>query len=124
MSQIIHKHSEQIIWRPLATDVSQVIWISDASYVITAVRQVHGVASVSGALNIEKLTGTTASGSGTALLTSTLDLSLVANTVRSGSLTSNAADKSLVTGDRIGAVLSGTLTGLVGCVLAISLQRI
>lgn len=113
-----------LVWRPTASDVSQSIFVADADYLVTAVREVHGVASTSGTLNIEKLTTTTAPGSGTAMLTGTVSLSGTANTVASGTLTATAATKTLAAGDRIGGVLAGTLTNLVGCCVVVTLSRI
>lgn len=106
------------------TDVSKAIYIATEAVQLVAVRVVFGIASVSGTLNIEKLTGTTVPGSGTALLTGTISLAGTANTVLSGTLSATTADLQLAAGNRIGIVLAGTLTSLVGAVVEIDLKRI
>jgi len=116
--------SDKIEWRPISTDTTKNLFIADAAYLVTAIREVHGTASTSGTLQIEKLTGTTAAGSGTNMMTGTVSLSATANTVVSGTLTATTATLTLAAGDRIGGVLAGTLTNLAGCVIVISLQRI
>ena len=98
-----------------ASDVSKAVFIADRAYVVTGVKAVFGTASASGTLNVEKLTGTTAAGSGTAMLTGTLSLSGTPNTVLSGTLTGTTATLTLAAGDRIGVVLAGTLTSLATC---------
>lgn len=123
-TQVNLASSRSIEWRPLATDASRNVFIADAAYLVTAVREVHGVASTSGTVTIEKLTGTTAAGSGTAMLTSTISLAGTANTVVSGTLSATEATLTLAAGDRIGGVLAGTLTNLAGCVIVITMTRI
>jgi len=104
--------------------VSSALFIADESYQITAVRASWGVASISMNFNIEKLTGTTAPGSGTALLQSVIDTSGTANTVISGTLTATTSALQLAVGDRIGMKIAGTITSLVGLVVIITLKRI
>lgn len=106
-----------------ATDVNKTIFVATEAVQVTAVRAVYGVLAVAGTLTVEKLTGTTAPGSGTAMLTGTLDLSGTANTVLSGALTATTSTLQLAAGDRIGCVLA-TLTGLVGCSVTIVLKKI
>lgn len=108
-----------------ALDVSQGIFIADRAYEVLSIKAVWGVAGgLAAVLNVEKLTGTTAPGSGTALLASDIDLTATANTVVTGTLTSTGADLLLASGNRIGLKLGGTLTGLVGCCLSIVLKRL
>lgn len=108
-----------------ALDVSQAIFVADQSYQLSSVNVVWGVAGGAGAtITIEKLTGTTAPGSGTALLTGALDLTVTANTVTAGTLTSTAADLLLASGNRLGIKLAGVLTGLVGCCVTATLRRL
>lgn len=108
-----------------ALSVSTALFVADAAYQVVAVRAVWGVAGgVAGALNIEKLTGTTAPGSGTAMLSSNVDLTAAANTVVSGALSGTVGSLQLAAGDRLGVKLGGVLTGLVGCVATITLKRI
>lgn len=113
-----------VTYSPLAVDVSKAILITTEAVQITAVRVVFGIASVSGTLNIEKLTGTTAPGSGTALLTGTISLAGTANTVLSGTLTSTTADLQFAAGNRLGIVLAGTLTSLIGALVVVDYKRI
>lgn len=61
---------------------------------------------------------------GTALLTSTVNLASTANTVVSGALTATIGSLQLAVGDRIGCVLGGVLTGLVGSTVVLTLKRI
>ena len=108
-----------------ALSVSSAIFVADAAYQVTSVKCVWGVAGgAAAALTVEKLTSTTAPGSGTALLTAAFDLTTTANTVGTGTLTATAADLLLASGDRLGAKLTGVLTGLVGCSLAIILKKL
>lgn len=108
-----------------ALSVSSSLFVADAAYQIISCKAVWGVAGgLAAVLNVEKLTGTTAPGSGTALLSSNIDLTATANTVVSGTLTAVTADLQLAAGDRIGVKLGGTLTGLVGCNLVITVKRI
>lgn len=108
-----------------ALSVSTALFIADAAYQVTAVRVVWGVAGgLAAALNIEKLTSTTAPGSGTAILSSDIDLTATANTVTSGSLTGTVGNLQFATGNRLGVKLTGTLTGLVGCAVSVTLKRI
>lgn len=90
---------------------------------LVQVQEVHGVAgSDAGAVTVtvEKLTGTTAKGSGIALLSSAFDLKGTANTVAtkyvtSGlveTVTSGMLDRSFDAGDRVALKTSGTLTAV------------
>lgn len=106
-------------------NVSQALFVSDAAYQVVGIRAVWGVAGGAAAvLNIEKLTGTTVPGSGTAMLTGNFDLTSTANTVTSGTLSSTASDLQLAVGNRLGVKLGGVLTGLIGCCVTITLKRI
>jgi len=110
-----------------ATSTSQVVFISNDSYQVADVRVTFGTTSTSGTLQVEHLTGVQASGAGTAVLSGTVSLSGTANTPVTGSLlaagaTNNAAIQ-LATGDRLGIVLAGTLTGLANCTVTIYLTR-
>jgi hypothetical protein len=74
----------------------------------------QATASTSGTVTVEKLTGTTAPGSGTALLTGTVSMSGTANTVVSGTPIATVASLTFAAGDRVGFVFAGTMTNLVG----------
>lgn len=108
-----------------ALSVSTAIFVADAAYQVQSVKCVWGVAGGAGAaLTVEKLTSTTAPGSGTALTTAAFDLTTTANTVATGTLTATAADLLLASGDRLGCKLAGVLTGLVGCSVAVVLKKL
>ena len=83
---------------------------------LISVTYVHATGSTSGTLQIAKCTGTQAPGSGTNLLTATIDMSAttVANTVTAGTLIATAATLTFAQGDRVAIVIAGTLTSLVG----------
>lgn len=69
-----------------------------------------GTGGASAAVNLERIQGTEANGSGDALLTTAFDLTATVNTVQTGSLVATSA-VNFVQGDRLGLVDSGTLTG-------------
>lgn len=104
--------------------VSSSLFVADEAYQLTAVKASWGVASVSMSFNIEKLTGTTAPGSGTTLLQSVIDTSGIANTVNTGTLSSTVSDLQFAVGDRLGIKIAGTITSLVGMVVTFTLKRI
>jgi len=94
------------------------------SYKLVEVNVVFGTAGgAAAAVTVEHLTGTQASGAGTALLSATIPLTGAANTVLSGvnSTTLTAAQATFAPGDRLGVVLSGTLTGLANCYIQVLL---
>lgn len=84
---------------------------------VLAVSEVHAVAGTdAGAvtLQVEKLTSTTAPGSGTNLLASAIDLKGTANTVVYPSLTTTVLNRQLAKGDRLALKPSGTVTAVSG----------
>jgi hypothetical protein len=104
---------EYVVSVPLAAGtVTGPVFISDDSYQLVGVKTVFGTASTSGTVQLEKLTGTTAPGSGTAMLTGTVALSGTANTVTSGTLVASQSTLQLNPGDRVGLVIAGTMTNL------------
>lgn len=107
-----------------ATAVSRSIYIAAVALQVANVNIVFGTASASGTFTIEKLTGTQAPGGGTVMLTGTISTAGTANTVLPGTLVATLATLQLAAGNRIGAVFSGTETGLVGLNISITLQRI
>lgn len=108
-----------------ALDVSKTIFIADAAYQVTKITCAWGTAGGAGAAaTVEKLTGTTAPGGGTAMQTSAFDLTTTANTVGTATLSGTVASLQLAAGDRLGIKLAGTLTGLVGCCITVSLRRL
>jgi hypothetical protein len=103
-----------------ATTPSSTVFIADDNYLITQVQVVVSVVGGSGAtIKVEVNTGTQAPNSGTAQ-TGAQDLAgLTPNTVTNVALTAQTA---IAAGNRVGIVMAGTLTGLVGN-LTIQLQR-
>lgn len=96
-----------------------VVHVNDAPMSIIRVRAAWTAASSSGTLQIERLQGTEAPGSGDSILASTIDTSGSANTVvtREGSV--DLSNTVLNPGDRIALVDSGTLTGLANLTVTI-----
>lgn len=116
-------YKKQIVLNLTATSADQQFFIADDTYAVVSVQEVHGTASTSGTLNIEKLTGTQASGAGTAVLTGTISLAGAANTVDKGTVKSDGS-QNLVVGDRLGTVIAGTMTSLANCAVVVTLKRI
>jgi hypothetical protein len=105
-----------------ATSPSQTIFIADDSYQVVGVQAVADVLGGAGAtVTVEVLTGVQAPGGGVAQLTAALALNGVAHQVVTGTMI--AAPTTAVAGNRIGIVMAGTLTGLVGYV-TIAIQRV
>lgn len=101
-------------------------FICDRAYKVISIQETHGHIGGASALAMpEKLTGTTAPGSGTALLTAGFDLfGVAANTVQTGTLSATVADYTFAAGDRLGIKLSGTLTALTGLNIVVKLQAV
>ena len=80
---------------------------------VLVVKEVHGTASSSGTVTVEKLTGTTAKGSGTAL-TGAISTASTADTVQTATLvitqTNGIIPTQLNIGDRLAIKSGGTLT--------------
>ena len=104
-----------------ATDASRNVWIAPRACRLKSVSEVHGVASSSGTLQVEKCTGTTAPGSGTVLLTGTVSLAGTAQTVVSGTLIATESDLTFAAGDRLTIKIAGTMTNIVGGIVTITL---
>ena len=113
-----------------ASSVDDWIFIADRAYTTVSVKEIHSVAGGSAAAAaIRKVTaaGTAAPGASAGatvkeLLTAALDLTTTANISQTATLTATTADRDLAAGDKIGSDLSGTLTGLAGCVVVIELK--
>ncbi len=96
------------------------VGICNKKMVLVAASVVFGTASSSGTVTVEKLTGTTAPGGGTALLTGTMSLSGATNTVVNGTLIGTYSSLLFAPGDRIGLVFGGTATSLATCVISLT----
>lgn len=94
--------------------VNQAVFVADRDYVLVGVRAIWETASTSGTLQITKATGTTACGSGTSLMASTINLAGTANTVNTGTLTATAANLLIASGNRLCLSVGGTLTNQAG----------
>lgn len=106
-----------------ATATTGTGFIAQTAVQVTALSISFGTASASGTFTIEKLTGTTAPGGGTVLLTGTLSTAGTANTVLNGTLIATLASLQLAIGDRIGFVYGGTETGLADLCIALAFKR-
>src|SRR5436190_3292233 len=101
------------------------VFVANRAYQVVAVRATWShVGGSSAAATLEKLTGTTAPGSGTVILTSAFDLTTTANTVGTGTLSGTVGNLQLAAGDRLGVKLSGTLTALTGLNITVNLKPI
>lgn len=99
-------------------------YIADKAFSIVSVVEVHGTLGTdAGAvtLNLEKLTGTTAAGSGTTVLSTALSLKTTINTVQYGALKSTQGVVVLNRGDRLAAKLTGTPTAVANLVMVVYL---
>jgi hypothetical protein len=105
-----------------AASASQIIFACPAgqTFVVSEVRSIFSTASSSGTAQLEVLTGTTAPGSGTAI-TGTISLSGTANTL---TVTAPTAKVVMAAGSRLNVILAGTLTGLVGGYIQVTLKRV
>ncbi len=84
----------------------------------------YTTASTSGTLNVEKCPVGTAAGSGTDLLSSTIDLSATAGVTYTGTLITTVSSLQLAAGDRLALDFGGTVTNLVNCQINLILKRI
>ena len=105
-----------------------VFFIAPFACEVVSVRENHTTAgSDAGAvtLDIEKLTGTQASGAGVAVLGATkINLKGAAETVQAPALTATTANKQLAAGDKLNLLDTGTLTAVAGVAVTIELKRI
>ncbi len=102
------------------------MFIADRAYQVTAIKfeqkTAGGAACVA---DIEKLTGTTAPGSGTVMGTGSYDCNGTANnTVTTYTLTGTGATLQLAAGNRMGIKLGGTLTALAGLTATVTMKAI
>lgn len=94
---------------------------------VTDVREVHAVLGTDGGavtLQLEKLTGTTAPGSGVAVLNTALSLKATINTIQVGTLTTTLDNRSLVQNDRLALLKAGTLTSVANVTVVVELTII
>ena len=99
-----------------------VFFISPRPYEVMEIRAVwSSVGGASSTLNIERLTGATAEGSGDNIIVSAIDMTGTANTVNEKKNTA-LSNRILSTGDRLALVDAGTLTGLSNLVVTVLLK--
>lgn len=94
---------------------------------VLGIQESHSVAGTNAGdvtLQVEKLTGTTAPGSGLNLLATPFNLKATANTVYQGSLTTTRSTRNFVAGDRMAIELTGTPTDVANLVVTLWLRRI
>lgn len=109
----------------IGSQLNRTFFIASRDYQVIAIREIHSVAAPSGAtLNIRKETSTQAPGGGVSLLSSTIDLSVTANTAQSGSLTNTSADLNLKAGDRLSLETVNATSGILGETITITLRAI
>lgn len=97
---------------------------ADKTYNLVSANEVHGTKGTDGSavsLQIEKLTGTTAAGSGTVLLSTAFNLKGTINTVQYGALVTTGATV-LNSGDRLALKLTGTPTAVADLVATVFLE--
>lgn len=99
-------------------------WTAPAKCVVDSVVATWSTASTSGTLQVEKVPSGTAQGSGTNLLSSTIDTSSAANTNNSGTLSTTDATIELASGDSLALVNGGTLTNLTDLQVTVGLHWI
>lgn len=102
-------------------------FIADDGYLIQDVYEIHGTAGSDGSAvtcQLEKLTGTTAPGSGTELLVTAFNLKGTANTLQAGNLSGVGGRNTLIRGDRLALKRSGTLTAVDSVVVTVYLRKL
>lgn len=112
---------------PATAGYYSVFLIVPMACLIIGFKEVHSTAgSDAGAvtLDLEKLTGTTAAGSGVSALASTLSLKATANTVQTATLTGTATNRTLAAGHRMALKLTGTPTAVANVSTLLTLQLI
>ena len=99
-----------------------VFFIAPFPCAVLSVREVHGTAGSDGGsvgLNIEKLTGTQALGSGVDVLSADLSLKATANTVQEGVITTTIVNRNLKKNERLALKDVGTLTAVADVAITI-----
>jgi hypothetical protein len=111
------------------TLVDQNFFVANRYMNVEAAYCVYGTAgSSTPTVQIEKVTGTTAAGSGTNLLTNNGNTGFLGNAtarvMQTGTLTATAADKELAPGDRLAVDVAGTLTAWANLVIVVVLSGV
>ena len=101
-------------------------FVSNKTYIVDSITEVHGVAGTDGGavtLQIQRLQGTEAIGSGDDLLATAFDLKGTADTVQHGDIVSTDK-RTLNKGDRLSLEDSGVLTGVTNLTVTVFLKVI
>jgi hypothetical protein len=109
-----------------ANAVDNWAYIADGPCEVVSIHCVPTVAgSDAGAVTaaVKKASGTTAPGSGTAVMTDTFNLKGTANTLQTATMSTTKSTRELAANDRVGIDFTGTLTAAVG-LIQIRLKRI
>jgi hypothetical protein len=102
---------------PAATN--QVFFVAPANCTVVAISQVHSTAAGGAStLTVEKDTGTTAPGSGTAVQTGSFNLNATANTVQTATLKTDGT-ATLAAGDRLAVNFANTIQSTAGLVVTV-----
>lgn len=102
-------------------------FIVPAACVVNGFMEVHAGAGTDASavtLQLEKLTGTTAPGSGVSVLGSALSLKVTANTVQTATITTAAGNRTLAMGNRLALKSAGTLTAVANVSVVVDLIMI
>lgn len=102
-----------------------VVWIADKTCVVTGFQEIHQTAGTDGSavtLQLEKLTGTEAPGSGSELLSTALSLKATANTLQEADLVETITTRQLLAGDRLCLKDAGTLTSVANLTVLIFIR--
>jgi len=107
-----------------AASVNSTLFIAPVGYRVQSITETHSVAGGTGATcHLEVIPSGTANGSGTTIAGTTLALTGAANVIQKATPTSTTG-ATIPAGSRLGVVVGGTLTGLAGGVLQVSLVRV
>jgi len=98
-------------------------FIAPYKCVVLGIDVVHGTASTTGTVQVERLQGTEAKDAGDDLLTAAISTAGTANTVNAGTLAA-ANYLELADGNRLGLVNAGTLTNGADLVVTVTLAPI
>lgn len=107
-----------------AAIATQNFFLANRDYIITGVNAIWSVKGTSPTLDITTETSTTAAGSGTSILSATIDASATANTVTAGALTATASVLRLAAGQRLSFKIGGTAGALAMPVVIVYLQAV
>lgn len=123
-----------VVWTgDAAGAVDRAVWVcpaNDTKYQLTSVQEVHStVGGLSAAVRPRKVTDTSAPGaaaSGTVLelTAANVDLTATVNVIQTPTLTATESSRYFLPGNRLCLDFSGTVTGLVGCVLVFVLEPV